>query len=435
MTPVDILSVFNSGLLFLFGAILSLLITGGCKARREWIIFFALCVFFLAVQLNTLLVFGADIASRLYPLYIHLPLFLGLTLGLKRPVGVSLVSVCAAYLCCQLPRCGAVIAVAATQSTLVGQIVYTVIIAPIFFFLWRYFLPSARDTMTESLQALLLFGSVPILYYIYDYTIANSFKLLYSELLSPRFTYSAGQMAAEILPTVVGLLYMAYTTAYRQQLRQRTRAELQNSLLEGQLKQAGAEMASLRQAEAQAATYQHDMRHHLAAINAFLEAGKPQQAEDYIKQVQAGIEAITPKRFCENELVNLLCSSFSARAERMGARLTLEAALPGSLAIPDTALCALLSNGLENALNAVGKLEEDRRWVELYCGVRLDKLLIEIRNPYAGQIPFRDGLPETARSNHGYGCLSIRTIAQRHRGLCEFRAENGIFTLRVALPM
>ena len=435
MTPVDILSVFNSGLLFLFGAILSLLITGGCQTRREWVIFFALCAFFLAIQLHALLVFGADVASRLYPLLIHLPLLLGLTLGLKRPVGISLVSIFAAYLCCQLPRCGAVIVIAATRSTLMGQIVYTAIIAPIFFFLWRYFLPSARDTVTESRQSLLLFGSVPILYYIYDYTIANSFKLLYSELLAPCFTCSVGQMAAEILPTVVGLLYMVYTTAYRQQLRQRTQAELQNSLLEGQLRQAGAEMASLRQAEALAATYQHDMRHHLAVINAFLEADKPRQAEKYIRQVQEGVEAITPKRFCENELVNLLCSAFSVRAERMGVRLTQEAALPDSLAIPDTALCALLSNGLENALNAVGEMKEDSRWVEFYCGIRLDKLLIEIRNPYTGQIAFRDGLPETARLNHGYGCLSIRTIAQLHRGLCEFRAEDGIFTLRAALPM
>ncbi|MDE6108300.1 MAG: GHKL domain-containing protein, partial [Oscillospiraceae bacterium] len=284
-------------------------------------------------------------------------------------------------------------------------------------------------------RALLLFGCLPALYYVYDYTVALRSNLLYSDLLTPDLTYSGSQMVAEILPTVVGLLYMVYTTAYRQQLQRRTRAELHNSLTAGHLKQAEAEMASLRQAEAQAATYQHDMRHHLAAISAFLTAGKPQQAEEYIKQVQADIEAITPKRFCENELVNLLCSSFSTKAERMGVRLTLEATLPSSLPISDTELCALLSNGLENALNAVGELKENRRWVEFYCGVRLDKLLIEIKNPYAGEIPFRDGLPESTRPSHGYGCRSIHTIARTHRGLCEFKAENGIFTLRVALPM
>lgn len=435
MTLVNILSVLNSGLVFLFGALLSLLITGGCKARREWIIFFALCLFFLALQLHSLLAFGLDTAKRLYPLYIHIPLLLGLVIGLKRPVGISLGSIFAAYLCCQLPRCGAVIVITATRSVLAGQIVYTVIIAPIFFFLWRYFVPSARDTMMESSKSLLLFSSLPAIYYIYDYTIGVHSELLTSELFPADCACSDSQMAAEIVPTVMGLLYMVYTTAYRQQLRRRTQAELHNSMLGGQLKQAEAEMASLRHAEAQAATYQHDMRHHLTAISAFLKADKPQQAEKYISQVQTDIEAITPKRFCENELVNLLCSSFSTRAGHMGVRLTLEAALPGSVAISDTELCTLISNGLENALNAAGELKEDRRWVEFYCDVRLDKLLIEIKNPYAGYILFRDGLPESVRPNHGYGCLSIRTITQLHRGLCAFHAENGIFTLRVALPM
>ena len=39
-------------------------------------------------------------------------------------------------------------------------------------------------------------------------------------------------------------------------------------------------------------------------------------------ELRSDVEAITPKRFCENELVNLLCSSFPEKAERVGARLT-----------------------------------------------------------------------------------------------------------------
>lgn len=73
--------------------------------------------------------------------------------------------------------------------------------------------------------------------------------------------------------------------------------------------------------------------------------------------------------------------------------------------------------------------------MEFYCGVRLDKLLIEIRNPYAGQVRFRDGLPSSTQSGHGHGCRSVHMIAQAHRGLCAFTAEREIFTLRVALPM
>lgn len=425
MSLTEILGGVNYGLVFFFGASLSVSIAGGCKAKGEWAILFALCPVFLALQTISWLVLGLDITKQLYPLLIHLPLLLTLMLGLKRPFSISLVSICTAYLCCQLPRCCDITVTAVSGSALAGQIVYTIMIAPIFIFLLRYFVPSARDTMAESPKALFLFGGLPVIYYIFDYA-----TTIYSDLL-----YSGSEMVAELLPTAVGLLYMIYTTAYYRQLQRQTRTELQNSLIAAQLKQAEAEIASLRHAETQAAAYQHDMRHHLTAISAFLSADKPHQAEEYIKQVQADIEAITPKRFCENELVNLLCSSFASKAARMGVRLTLEADLPNLPAISDTELCALLSNSLENALNAVEKLKENRRWVEFYCGVRAGKLLIEIKNPYSGHIPFREGLPEASRPNHGHGCRSIQAIAQAHRGLYEFKAENGIFTLRVVLPI
>lgn len=434
MDFVDILSGVNFALVFLFGVSLSVSFAGGCKVRRDWVVLLALCPIFLAFQTASWLLLGLDTAKRFYPFTVHLPLLLGLTLGLKKPLGISLVSICTGYLCCQLPRCGSIMTAAVTGSALTGEIVYTLIIVPIFFLLWRYFVPSVQGAMEESPRSLLLFGTLPVLYYVCGYTVTFGSDLLSSEPLSSDHVYSGLQIAVQILPTLVGLLYMIYTIAYRQQLQQRTQAELLSSRMAGQLKQAETEMASLRRSEAQAAAYHHDMRHHLTAIDGFLSTGSLQQAQEYIKKVRTDIEVITPKRFCENELVNLLCSSFSAKAERMGVRLKVEAAVPDSLPVSDTELCALLSNGLENALNAAGTQEERRRWVEFYCGVRLDKLLIEIRNPYSGEIPFRDGLPITSQPRHGYGCRSIRTITESYQGLCEFSAEDRIFTLRVALP-
>ena len=210
---------------------------------------------------------------------------------------------------------------------------------------------------------------------------------------------------------------------------------MQSSLLSAQLKQAEKELAALRRSESQSALYRHDMRHHLTVLNAFLAEGRSQQAQEYISEVQSGIEAVTPKRFCGNELVNLLCSAFSDRAERLGVRLAVKADLPEVLSIPDTELCALLSNGLENALAAAGALDENRRWITCFCGIRASKLLIEIKNPCAGKIVMRDGLPASGREGHGYGCRSIQTITHACHGLCEFTAEDGIFTLRAAMPL
>lgn len=67
--------------------------------------------------------------------------------------------------------------------------------------------------------------------------------------------------------------------------------------------------------------------------------------------------------------------------------------------------------------------------------MKRSNLLIEGKNPYAGAIEMKEGLPVSKQSGHGYGCRSIRAIAQRHHGHCSFDAADGLFTLQVILPM
>ena len=358
-------------------------------------------------------------------LSVHLPLVLILIFALKKPMGIALVSVCTAYLCCQLPRWVDLAVTAITRSPLVGEISYTLVIFPIFLLLRRYFVRPAYSAMTVSPQSLLLFGSLPVAYYFFDYA-----TVVYSDALSVGI-----RALNEFLPTALIIFYVMFLSAYHKQMQTRADADLQRSMLEAELKQAEVEVEGLRSMETQVAVYQHDMRHHLAAIDGFLSADQPQLAKEYIKKVQADVDAITPKRFCENELVNLLCSSFAHKANAAGIRLTVDAKLPKTIALPDTELCSLLSNGLENALQAVSALEEADQWVELYCGIRLNKLLIEIKNPYSGRITMRDNLPVSSRDGHGYGCRSIRSIAEHHHGLYSFEPQNGVFTLRVILPL
>ena len=425
MSFLTALGAFNYALALLYGLFLSAAIAGGWENRRQKRLVFILCPLFLLIQTPCWLILGESATKQLYPLIVHLPLVLILICALKKPAGVALVSVCTAYLCCQLPRWADLAVTIVTHSPLVGEISYTLAIYPVFLLLRRYFVRPAYSAMTASSQSLLLFGSLPVAYYFFDYATA-----VYSDMLSMNI-----QALNEFLPTALIVFYVLFLSAYHRQMQTRADAELQRSMLEAELKQAEVEVESLRSVETQVAVYQHDMRHHLTAIDGFLAADQPQQAKEYIQKVQADVDAITPRHFCENELVNLLCSSFSDKAARMGIRFTAEARLPKELPVSDTELCSILSNGLENALHAASPLAEPLKWVELYCGIRLNKLLIEIKNPYAGQITMRNGLPVSGREGHGYGCRSIQSIAAQNGGLCTFDAEQGVFTLRVMLPL
>ena len=156
----------------------------------------------------------------------------------------------------------------------------------------------------------------------------------------------------------------------------------------------------------------------------------------YSDALYSGIQALN--EFLPTVLITfyvLFLPAFHLQSQRQGTVLTVDASLPNDVAISDTELCSLLSNGLENALHAVADLPAERKQISLYCGVRQNKLLIEIRNPCAGPIAMRDGLPISDREGHGYGCRSIQAIAQRNGGLCVFSAQQGQFLLQIMLPV
>jgi len=411
MNIVSALDIFNYGLVLLYGLALDVAIAGGCETAKQRRVILWLCPAFLLIQLLGWLVLGESGVKQIYPIIVHLPLALILVTVLKRSWGVAIVSTCTAYLCCQPPRWGSIAIEALTHSAVAADIVYILLIAGMFWLLRRYFVAAAYSTMTYSRWALLLFGSLPCTYYIFDYA-----TTVYSDAL-----YSGIQALNEFLPTVLIAFYILFLPAFYIETQKRSSAEMQRSLLEVELKQSQQEMDAMRASEMQTAVYQHDMRHHLNMIGGLLAAGQPQQAQDYIQKVQSDVESIATRRFCENETVNLLCSSFAQRAERAGVQLQVDARVPQELSVSDTELCSLLSNALENALRVAGGLEPPaRRVVGLYCGIRLGKLLIEVRNPYDTPPVLRDGIPVSDEAGHGYGCRSIRAIAQRRGGCASF---------------
>lgn len=212
--------------------------------------------------------------------------------------------------------------------------------------------------------------------------------------------------------------------------------ESEKNMIAAQLSTAQQTVNALYRSTEQAAAYRHDLRHHINLISGFIEEKEYEKLNKYLLQVQTEVQELTPLRFCENETVNLLLSSFWGRAEKLGVELSIKANLPKKLDIPDTEICSILSNGLENALNANCKVEDTTlRKVFVDCNVKQNMFLIEIENAFMNDFQMINNIPTSNENGHGYGCRSIFAIADKRKGFCTFKADDGIFTLRVALPL
>ena len=310
-----LLEYFNYGLVLIFGVFLSAYIAGGFENTKQRNFLTFICPFLLLIQAVLSIMWGTAAVESLYPLIVHLPLLLILIYSLKKRFSVTIISIFTAYLCCEIPRWCLLTTMAISNSMVFGEIFYTLSIIPTFILLVRYFAPAAHDAITISRKSQILFGSLPLIYYIFDYV-----TTVYSNAL-----YAGIYALNEFIPTILVVFYVLLLTAYHGQQEKRAEAELRHSMLEAELKQSETEIESLRHTERQTAIYQHDMRHHLRMIENYLSTGKTQQAEEYIKEVYSDIEAITPTRYCENETVNLLISAFVQRAEKSGIRLQVDA--------------------------------------------------------------------------------------------------------------
>ena len=421
-----LLSAFNYGLVLLFGVFLSVLFSGGIKNKRYRLRVLLFVLFTLSLQTACSLFFGLDITTKLYPLIAHLPLILFLVLALKKSVGISIVSVLTAYFCCQLPRWVGVLAQHFLHVRIAYLLTYSVAAILFFLFICRFFTKPAHQAMTYSRQSLFLFGCLPAVYYVFDYA-----STVYTDIL-----YTGIRMMSEFLPTAMVLFYVWFIVAYHGQVQQKTQIEMEKNMLSMQMEAAKLQLNMLRASQEQAVIYRHDMRHHFSMLDSFAQRGELSQIKEYLANAQQALAAITPIRFCENETVNLLLSSFMNKAEQQAAVLNIKADLPKKLNIPDTELCSVLSNGLENALNAVSRLEDSTlRKVVADLRVSRNMLLIELKNAYAGDIPMDGETPISTEPGHGYGCKSMRSIAEKRNGFCTFVPANGIFTLRVVLPL
>lgn len=423
---VDLLVLVNSTLVLLYGFFLTVRFAGGCSTQKERRIIGFLCAAIFMVQFICWRLLGFTATSKLYPLISHLPIILTLVFALKKPWGVTIASMLTGYFCCQLPRWFATIFLELFGTQTAYQISYCLFIIPIYFLMRKYFTASAYKAMSYSKRSLLLFGTLPMLYYLFDYV-----TRVYTSAL-----YEGVRMISEFLPAAMALFYVLFVTVYHDEVQRRNQIELENARLAIQFEQAKNEMFSLQQMQEQTAVYRHDMRHHFTMIDGYLKSGETKKAAQYIKAARHDIDSITPKRYCENTTINLVLSAFSDKASQLGVDLSIEANIPDILPIPETALCTLFSNGLENAVIAAAQLaDEKQRSVRVNCQLHKGNLLIYIKNPYEGEVTFRDSLPKSDRPEHGFGVKSIKMIADMRGGFCSFEAKDGIFTLKVMLPL
>lgn len=213
-------------------------------------------------------------------------------------------------------------------------------------------------------------------------------------------------------------------------LNRNARLQQENQLLSMQQQR----YESLKTAIEEARQARHDMRHQLNHISVLAEAGELEDLKSYLAKTVSRIPNLD-MCFCENRTADSVVGYYCALAKREDIPFRTKLDLPESLPIDEVDMCLILSNLLENALEASLRTAPARRQIEITAYVHAKRLLlIEVVNAFDGKVNEKNGVfLSSKRKESGIGIQAVNHIAEKNGGTSTFTHQNGAFSAKVML--
>lgn len=170
----------------------------------------------------------------------------------------------------------------------------------------------------------------------------------------------------------------------------------------------------------------HDLKHQVQAIRAVKDE---KERETYLEKIEKSVQIYSAIVRTGNEILDTILTEKSLICENSGIHINCVA--DGSLLafMNPVDLYTLFGNALDNAIEAVRKLEsKEKRVIDIMLYERQSFLMLQIVNPMCGEVKFEDGLPLTTKAKngyHGYGMKSMLHTIQKYEGHLTTEVKNG----------
>lgn len=168
----------------------------------------------------------------------------------------------------------------------------------------------------------------------------------------------------------------------------------------------------------------HDMKNHILIIKGLLEKQDFLKAKTYIDELYIATVNTAFPFPTNNPILDVLLENKIALANNKEILINSSLNIPSPCIVTDMDFCIILSNALDNAINACEKISANqKKYIHISNHQQEDFLLIEIENSFDGNVHFKEGI----------GLSNIRWTAQKYDGTIEITTTDTTFCLSVLL--
>lgn len=340
----------------------------------------------------------------------------------RKRITTTLAAVSTAYLCCQPAKWFGILTISITENTIVEYIVRDCVLVIVAFVVLKYLASYLSEIFNKETRDVYIFGIVPMVYYVFDYA-----TVIYTDLWTTN-----NRITAEFLPFFLCIVFVIFCFVYYKEYEQKADAKRKEQIIQITIEQQAKEIETVKRNEQEIRILRHDMRLFLNSLAVCIENKKTNNALEMISSFTSHIEGTKLERFCKNDVINYVLSDFAEKCKTNQIQFSYTIKF-NDIKNDEILFSSILSNALDNALNAQQELSKDARYIELMLKSTQGKLLLSVKNPIQKKPFFADGLPISNQEGHGYGTQSIRYMAERLGGNCQFTVQDNVFITRVII--
>lgn len=182
----------------------------------------------------------------------------------------------------------------------------------------------------------------------------------------------------------------------------------------------------------------HDINKNLTNISYLLKQNNITESVAYIDGITKALEKTKSIINCGNDIIDAILNYKIAVCKQHSINIHIDIDHIPNLQIEPMDLTAILSNILDNAIEALDMMEPGDRSIsgKIFCYKNYLSMVIE--NPYSNQLIIENDKIITHKADklhHGYGLTSIRTAVEKYGGSFRIYSKNSIFKVVVMLPI
>ncbi len=290
-----------------------------------------------------------------------------------------------------------------------------------YYMVYRYF---SDYTASEMQQMFLVFIPVLMIFIMSEYINTLSFDyqfVVLEEDGSFEYLLSHWQLLAMNL---LGLLSLFCILFSYKKLQQNFRLSTEISLLEQEEHSLNQYVEEAKTRYDETKSFRHDIRNHIAVVKNLLQSGKMEEAVSYMEDMDDIAEKMSFPCSTNNPVVDILVGNKLGIAKSMGIDVDCSLLLPYPCSLRDIDICIILSNVLDNAIQAVKRLDAGmEKYIHVSGRIQGDFLMMEIENSFHGKGAFKKGT----------GLSNVKKVAEKYGGAMSIETQENKFVLHVLL--